>query len=174
MGTEVRPSFSLVISQLSTYDTIRRDSVGAGIVYGCPFTTLYVPPHSPSSPIANTSHHLTTPQPLSRLLHLGLSNLGRNYGIITYALFLGTPVFSYLYAFIAVAHVPDSESNQDGVCRGPASRCWTLTFEVRVRGACKTFIRHEYIITPWQLYTPTRPNGCIYRSTFPRTDPFRY
>ncbi|KIJ58321.1 hypothetical protein HYDPIDRAFT_44518 [Hydnomerulius pinastri MD-312] len=62
-------------------------SIGAGTAYGCAFTVL--------------------PSLVSSVW--GLSNLGRNYGILTYAPFLGTPAFSYLYAFVAAAHSPADE-----------------------------------------------------------------
>lgn len=76
----------------------------------------------------------------------GLSNLGRNYGILLYAPFLGTPTFSYLYAFISAAHV--SESNQDGVCRGPA--CWTLTFEASTLAAALACGMSVYLWRAWK------------------------
>ncbi|KAF9242096.1 MFS general substrate transporter [Melanogaster broomeanus] len=84
-------------------------SIAAGVAYGCTFTVL--------------------PSLVSSVW--GLSNSGRNFGLITYAPFLGTPVFSYLYAFIAAAHSPDADGGvEDGIemCKGP--QCWGLTFEV--------------------------------------------
>ncbi|KAH7914976.1 MFS general substrate transporter [Hygrophoropsis aurantiaca] len=75
-------------------------SIGAGISYGCAFTVL--------------------PSIVSSVW--GLSNLGRNYGVLTYAPFLGTPAFSYLYAFVAA-----NRASEDNICRGP--QCWQLTFE---------------------------------------------
>ncbi|KAH7889317.1 MFS general substrate transporter [Phlebopus sp. FC_14] len=77
-------------------------SIGAGTAYGCAFTVL--------------------PSLVSSVW--GIENLGRNYGIITYAPFLGTPAFSYLYAFVAAGHSPAEGS----VCKGV--ECWQLTFEV--------------------------------------------
>ncbi|KAH7923524.1 MFS general substrate transporter [Leucogyrophana mollusca] len=74
-------------------------SIGAGIAYGSAFTVL--------------------PSIVSSVW--GLSNLGRNYGVLTYSPFLGTPAFSYLYAFVAADHSEDG-----GVCKGP--QCWQLTF----------------------------------------------
>lgn len=47
---------------------------------------------------------------------------GRNFGIVTYAPFVGTPLFSYLYAFISASHKADDGS----VCMG--TRCWKTTF----------------------------------------------
>ncbi|KAI0035708.1 MFS general substrate transporter [Vararia minispora EC-137] len=52
----------------------------------------------------------------------GADNLGRNFGIMSYAAFVGTPTFSYLYAFVAERHA------ERGVCTGVD--CWTLTFWV--------------------------------------------
>jgi len=103
-------------------------SLGAGLAYGCAFTVL--------------------PSIVSSIW--GLSNLGRNYGIITYAPFLGTPAFSYLYAFISAAHVSDagSESNEAGVCHGSA--CWTLTFEVSALAAALACGASVYLWRAWK------------------------
>ncbi|KAI9574170.1 MFS general substrate transporter [Boletus coccyginus] len=105
-------------------------SIGAGFAYGCTFTVI--------------------PSLVSSIW--GLANLGRNYGILTYAPFLGTPAFSYLYAFISAAHVPDpdtgSDSNQDGVCHGPA--CWTLTFEVSALAAALACGMSVYLWRAWK------------------------
>ncbi|KAL0947033.1 hypothetical protein HGRIS_013175 [Hohenbuehelia grisea] len=75
-------------------------SVGCGISYGAIFTVL--------------------PSIISAIW--GVTNLGRNFGALTYAPFLGTPVFSYLYAFI---YARDAESSS-GICYG--SVCWITTF----------------------------------------------
>ncbi|KAF8552589.1 MFS general substrate transporter [Imleria badia] len=99
-------------------------SIGAGLAYGCVFTLI--------------------PSLVSSIW--GLTNLGRNYGILLYAPFLGTPTFSYLYAFISDAHV--SESNQDGVCRGPA--CWTLTFEMSALAAVVACGTSVYLWRAWK------------------------
>ena len=56
----------------------------------------------------------------------GLTNLGRNFGYISYAAFVGTTVFSYLYAFIAAQHVPPGET----ACKG--IQCWQSTFWISV------------------------------------------
>ncbi|KAG8217975.1 MFS general substrate transporter [Butyriboletus roseoflavus] len=111
---------------LTMYGTIRRGSIGAGLAYGCAFTVL--------------------PSLVSSIW--GLSNLGRNYGIITYAPFLGTPAFSYLYAFIAAARVSDSDSSPDVVCHGPV--CWTLTFEVSALAAALAFGSSVYLWRAWK------------------------
>ncbi|TFY79997.1 hypothetical protein EWM64_g4020 [Hericium alpestre] len=74
-------------------------SIGTGVAYGTTFTIL--------------------PSVVSSVW--GSTNLGRNFGVLTYAPFLGTPLFSYLYAFISA-----SRSSGEGVCTGVA--CWRLTF----------------------------------------------
>lgn len=128
--------------------TYAMGSIGAGIAYGCAFTILYVP-----SPLVLLLTITDTPNPPSHSPSLvssiwGLSNLGRNYGIITYAPFLGTPAFSYLYAFISAAHVSASEINLDGVCRGPG--CWRLTFEVSALSAALAFGVSVYLWRAWK------------------------
>ena len=60
----------------------------------------------------------------------GLSNLGRNFGIITYAPFVGTPIFSYLYAFVSAGH---TNTGQGSVCKGV--ECWQPTFWIGFAGA---------------------------------------
>ncbi|KAF8838329.1 MFS general substrate transporter [Paxillus ammoniavirescens] len=108
-------------------------SIGAGITYGCTFTVL--------------------PSLVSSVW--GLSNLGRNFGIITYAPFLGTPVFSYLYAFVAAAHSPAIEGGTGGVedgtaelCMGP--QCWLLTFEVSAVVTTAAFGVTLYLWRVWK------------------------
>jgi hypothetical protein len=54
----------------------------------------------------------------------GANNVGRNFGIITYAAFVGTPTFSYLYAFVAERHT------ERGVCTGV--ECWSLTLWIAI------------------------------------------
>lgn len=66
----------------------------------------------------------------------GPANLGRNFGIFSYAPFVGTSVFSYLYAFLVDRHSSTSaepvvEPNEPGsgtTCIGP--QCWQTTFSV--------------------------------------------
>ncbi|KAG1756522.1 MFS general substrate transporter [Suillus paluster] len=74
-------------------------SIGAGVAYGSAFTIL--------------------PSLVSSVW--GIENLGRNFGILTYAPFLGAPAFSYFYAFNAASH-----SSNGGVCKG--IECWIMTF----------------------------------------------
>lgn len=50
-----------------------------------------------------------------------MTNFARNFGFITYAPFIGTPVFSYFYAFVSASHAGDGE-----VCKGVS--CWETTF----------------------------------------------
>lgn len=76
-------------------------SIGAGIAYGSAFTIL-------PSLVSST---------------WGIENLGRNFGILTYAPFLGTPAFSYFYAFNAASHSSDGV-----VCKGV--ECWSTTFSL--------------------------------------------
>ena len=52
----------------------------------------------------------------------GLGNLARNFGIVSYTAFVGTTIYSYLYAFVAARHVAPS----DTACMGKA--CWRTTF----------------------------------------------
>ncbi|KAI0780778.1 MFS general substrate transporter [Trametes elegans] len=79
-------------------------SVGTGIAYGATFTVL--------------------PGILSSIW--GLQNLGRNFGIISYTAFVGTPIFSYLYAFVAARHVAPDEAACMGV------QCWRATFWISI------------------------------------------
>ncbi|KAI6140801.1 MFS general substrate transporter [Pisolithus tinctorius] len=97
-------------------------SIGAGIAYGCVFTIL--------------------PSLVSSIW--GIHNLGRNYGILIYAPFLGTPVFSYLYAFVAVEHTPAD----GGVCMGV--RCWRATFEVSGVAAALAFVATLWLWKAWR------------------------
>ncbi|KAG8803562.1 putative monocarboxylate transporter mch1 [Serendipita sp. 399] len=85
-----------VISQEDIYFV----SIATGVAYGVTFTV------TPSMVAA---------------FWLGPS-AGRNYGIVTYAPFIGTPIFSYLYAWISSSHQIDENT----VCTG--TRCWRTTF----------------------------------------------
>lgn len=75
-------------------------SVGTGIVYGLSFTIV--------------------PGILSSIW--GLPNLGRNFGIVSYAPFVGTTAFSYLYAFVSARQTTPEQTTCEGV------QCWTATF----------------------------------------------
>ncbi|KAF9532286.1 major facilitator superfamily domain-containing protein [Crepidotus variabilis] len=52
----------------------------------------------------------------------GMQNMGRNFGLMMYAPFIGTPTFSYLYAFVSARYTPAGI----GICSGRA--CWEPTF----------------------------------------------
>jgi len=97
-------------------------SVGTGIVYGVTFTIL--------------------PSIVSSIW--GLSNLGRNFGIITYAPFIGTPIFSYLYAFISADHTHEGRS----VCEGV--ECWQTTFWIGFAGALIAFCGSGILSCTWK------------------------
>ena len=68
----------------------------------------------------------------------GLGNLARNFGIISYTAFVGTTIFSYLYAFIAAQHVSPGETACTGL------QCWRLTFWISVAtsivACCASFL----------------------------------
>ncbi|KAF5391265.1 hypothetical protein D9757_001985 [Collybiopsis confluens] len=53
----------------------------------------------------------------------GMRNLARNFGIITYSPFIGTTLYSYLYAVVV-----DQHSHEGTVCEGKV--CWEATFIV--------------------------------------------
>jgi hypothetical protein len=53
----------------------------------------------------------------------GLKHLGRNFGFLMYAPFTGTPLFSYIYAFVSQSHSTSGE-----ICRG--AECWRATFRL--------------------------------------------
>jgi MFS family permease len=53
----------------------------------------------------------------------GARDAGRNFGLVSYAPFLGTPVFTYLYAFVS-----DHARGRDTICHGVG--CWQTTFRV--------------------------------------------
>ena len=67
-------------------------------------------------------------------------NAGRNFGIITYAPFVGTPAFSYLYAFGAA-----QQRDDDGICQGV--KCWRGTFAVATAAMVLTF---ALVATLWR------------------------
>lgn len=74
----------------------------------------------------------------------GLQNLGRNFGIITYAPFIGTPLFSYLYAFVSA-----SQTTNDGpVCEGVV--CWQFTFWVGFAGAVLALCLNGMLWKSWR------------------------
>jgi len=99
-------------------------SVGTGIAYGVTFTVL--------------------PSVVSSIW--GLANLGRNFGIITYAPFVGTPLFSYLYAFVSADHIHSDEGRS--VCEG--IECWQITFWVGVAGSIVALLGSASLWRTWK------------------------
>ncbi|KAI1794508.1 MFS general substrate transporter [Ganoderma leucocontextum] len=97
-------TFAWLTLGVRTQESVWPLSVGTGIAYGSTFTIL--------------------PGILSSIW--GLNNLGRNFGYISYAAFVGTTVFSYLYAFIASRHVAPGQAACDGV------KCWQSTFGIGI------------------------------------------
>jgi hypothetical protein len=63
----------------------------------------------------------------------GLKNMGRNFGIMMYAPFLGNPIFSYLYAFVSESHATTGE-----ICRGRL--CFEATFHITVAFCAGAFL----------------------------------
>jgi len=99
-------TFSWMVVGVHSEASLWALSAGVGIAYGCAFTVL--------------------PSLVSSIW--GMPNLGRNYGVLTYAPFIGTPCFSYLYAFVA-----DRQHQSYSVCKGV--ECWQLTFFVSLIAA---------------------------------------
>lgn len=106
-------------------------SIGTGIAYAAVFTVL--------------------PSIVSSVW--GLSNLGRNFGILTYAPFIGTPLFSYLYAFVSASHVAGDAGGEDGsddaiVCKGVS--CWQLTFATTTVAAMVSLLLSAVLWRRWK------------------------
>ena len=114
-------TFVWMMIGISSREMLWALSIGTGIAYGGFFTAL--------------------PGIVSGVW--GLPNLGRNFGVITYAPFIGTPIFSYLYAFIADAH-----SNKTGVCIG--TTCWRLTFGIAALSATLSMILSAALWRRWK------------------------
>ncbi|KAE9399257.1 MFS general substrate transporter [Gymnopus androsaceus JB14] len=74
-------------------------SVGTGITYGAVFTVL----------------------PGVTCSIWGIRNLARNFGVITYSPFIGTTLYSYVYALIVARHTPEGMACQGRIC-------WESTF----------------------------------------------
>lgn len=55
----------------------------------------------------------------------GIVNLARNFGVFSYAVFVGTPLFSYLYAIVAAHNAEPGK-----ICQG--TQCWKLTFGLSI------------------------------------------
>lgn len=90
-------------SRATTRDDLWVLSIGTGIGYSAVFTVL--------------------PSIMSSIW--GMKNLGRNFGIMMYAPFLGNPIFSYLYAFVSESHAVNGD-----ICRGRI--CFELVFRTVV------------------------------------------
>ncbi|RDB20968.1 putative transporter MCH1 [Hypsizygus marmoreus] len=96
-------------------------SVSTGIAYGAVFTVL--------------------PSIISSVW--GVPNLGRNFGIMTYAPFLGTPLFSYLYAFVSAANARETI-----ICQGVS--CWRTTFWVSCGTSMLAFCGSVVLWKQWK------------------------
>ncbi|KAF8478643.1 major facilitator superfamily domain-containing protein [Russula ochroleuca] len=96
-------------------------SVATGVAYGITFTIL--------------------PSIVSCVW--GKEDSGRNFGLITYAPLFGTPLFSYLYAFVS-AH----NSVGGGVCIG--ATCWSLTFWVCTGASLLSFVTSILLSQRWK------------------------
>ncbi|QRW27173.1 major facilitator superfamily transporter [Rhizoctonia solani] len=67
----------------------------------------------------------------------GFENLGRNFGIVSYAPFIGTPIFTYLYACIG---------SED--CHG--RNCWSTTFLISAGVMCMSLVG---VVTLWNRWS---------------------
>ena len=103
---------------------INTHSVGTGVAYGTLFTAL--------------------PGVISAVW--GLPNLGRNFGVITYAPFIGTPLFSYLYAFISAAHAESTD--RGNVCFGES--CWRMTFGIAIAATTVSLLASLLLWRRWK------------------------
>ncbi|KAI0705142.1 MFS general substrate transporter [Cytidiella melzeri] len=102
-------TFSFVDLFARSTETLWVMSIGVGFAYGGTFTIL----------------------PGILVSIWGAPNLGRNFGIISYAPFFGTSMFSYLYAFIVEQHSTLPSGEGHGSCEGVP--CWQSTFTGRSR-----------------------------------------
>ncbi|KAF6765100.1 MFS general substrate transporter [Ephemerocybe angulata] len=96
-------TFIWMNNRVLTRDDIWTLSIGTGMGYSAVFTVL--------------------PSIISSIW--GMPNLGRNFGIMMYAPFVGNPLFSYVYAFVSESH-----ASGNGVCQG--RECWQSTFTFAV------------------------------------------
>lgn len=102
-------------------DDLQMLSIATGTAYGTAFTIL--------------------PSMVSRVW--GDRDSGRNFGIISYAPLFGTPLFSYLYAFISARNNTGS-----GVCIGVT--CWSLTFWVSTGATLLSFVASILLGRRWK------------------------
>lgn len=101
-------SFLWMIFVVQLREQIWLFSIGIGTAYGSTFTVL--------------------PSLLASIW--GTATLARNFGMISYSPFVGTSLFSYLYAFItsAMTETKDKDGYSEGACIG--KRCWQSTFSI--------------------------------------------
>lgn len=97
-------------------------SIGTGLSYSTVFTVL--------------------PGLISSLW--GINNIGRNFGIMMYAPFTGTPLFSYMYALISASHKEEGET----ICRGRP--CWQLTFYLAIVASCISLFNSIILWRRWR------------------------
>jgi len=102
-------------------DDLQILSIATGTAYGTAFTIL--------------------PSIVSRVW--GNKDSGRNFGIISYAPLFGTPLFSYLYAFISARN-----NTGRGVCIGVT--CWSLTFWVSAGASLLSFVASILLGRRWK------------------------
>ncbi|KAI0065494.1 MFS general substrate transporter [Artomyces pyxidatus] len=114
-------AFTALETMIKSQDSLWLLSIGTGVVYGTTFTIL--------------------PSIISTIW--GHANFGRNFGIVTYAPLVGTPVFSYLYAFVSAHNNPG-----EGVCVGAA--CWRLTFWVSMGAVTFAFAVSMMLWKRWK------------------------
>ena len=96
------------------FQCVKIFSLGTGMAYGAIFTILWV-----FTPFwKENKSHWFRPSILSAIW--GMDDVGRNFGFLMMSPFLGTSVFSYMYAFISQFH------SSGGICIGRG--CWRLTF----------------------------------------------
>jgi hypothetical protein len=74
----------------------------------------------------------------------GIQNIGRNFGIMMYAPFTGTPLFSYMYALISASHKEEGET----ICRGRS--CWQLTFHLAIVASCISMLNSIILWRRWR------------------------
>ena len=103
-------SYLWMVMGVRTQQDIYAVSISTGASYGAVFTVL-------PSIIASLWHE---------------KNAGRNFGLVMYAPFVGTPTFSYLYAFGAA-----QGEKEDGICQGV--KCWRGTFAIAAAAMVVTF-----------------------------------
>jgi MFS family permease len=74
----------------------------------------------------------------------GKTNEARNFGIISYAPMIGTPMFSYLYAFLSAS----KSSHPEISCYGP--HCWQATIWVCFATSCFALLLSARLWSKWK------------------------